>query len=256
MEIGERGLTMAATSRKTEDESPALSNGASKSSDGRSRRQSKDQTRMMLLETGRKILIDEGYSEKIDVKLTNVLRAHQLTTGAGYNIWENQDAFQQDLALYIASEYSWAKIDADAEGTIERTLAAQPDASFDDVIRAVCVSYFELFVEKDEFFVALRHWGVKKPSPQLRRAIRKGYEQVHADLSELISGALLVQGRQMRDGVDFRMFISSITASVEGLAFRHRFATKAERKKFPDAYADTYLALQAHYTEPIPADGT
>jgi len=203
----------------------------------------------MLLETGRQILVENGYQERVNVKLTDVLRANKLTTGAGYNIWENQEAFQHDLALYMASEYSWAKIDAEA--TVAATLAGLEDATFEHAIRSVCVTYFEDFVKKDEFFITLRHWGVKKPSPQLRRAIRKGYDLVHEDLSELISAGLLIQERQVRKEIDFDVFISSITAMVEGLAFRHRFGTPTDRKKLPLAFADGYLALQAFYTEPI-----
>jgi len=208
----------------------------------------------MLLETGRKILVDNGYQERVNVKLTDVLRANELTTGAGYNIWENQEAFQHDLALYMASEYSWAKIDAEA--TLNSTAADLVNATFEETIRSVCVTYFEQFVKKDEFFITLRHWGVKKPSPQLRRAIRKGYELVHDDLSDLINTGLLIQSRQMRDGTDFDVFISSITAMVEGLAFRYRFGTPADRKKLPPAFADGYLALQAFYTEPVPDDAS
>jgi len=198
----------------------------------------------MLLETGRQLLIANGYSERLNVKLTDVLKANDLTTGAGYNIWENQDAFQHDLALYVAREYSWA--------TVEGLVSNLPKVSYEELNRIVCIRYFTAFVAKDEFYIALRHWGIKRPSPQLRRAIRNGYQVTHDNLSAFLEQALLLLNRRTKSGVDFDIHVSSITAALEGFAFRHRFATRAERARLPDAFADAFLAFLDYYTEPIP----
>lgn len=202
----------------------------------------------MLLETGRQLLIANGYSEQLNVKLTDVLKAHELTTGAGYNIWDNQDAFQHDLALYVASEYSWASV----EGLVSNL----PKVSYEELNRIVCIRYFNGFVAKDEFYIALRHWGVKKPSAQLRRAIRKGYKVTHDNLSAFLEQALVLLQRQVKPGFDFDIHVASITAALEGFAFRHRFAPPSERAKLPDAFADAFLAFLDYYTEPIPDDAS
>lgn len=215
---------------------------ASKQGDGRSRRQSKDETRHMLLETGRRLLIANGYPETLNVKLIDVLKAHDLTTGAGYNIWENQGAFQTDLALYVAREYSWATIDV-LTGDL-------PEASPLELIKIVAVRYFTAFANQQEFYVALRHWGVKEPSRELRAAIRHGYDITHENLRSFIETGLMALGRRMRADLDIEDFLTAMTASTEGFALRHRYATKKRASDLPDLYADSLLGLMYHFTEP------
>jgi len=180
----------------------------------------KDKTKDLLLEAGRRHVINSGLSEGLDdVKLTNVLKEVDLSTGAAYNIWENQDEYRRELSLYIAENFEWADT-----STVLAAIASLPEHStMDDWVQAVADTYFPLFVANMDFFIVLRFWGVREPTPELTEAVRAGYELTHLGFCQLYTQAFEHYGLQVVAPHTADDITAMVTASLEGFALRHRF---------------------------------
>ncbi len=209
-------------------------------SDGRSRRQSKEETRRDLLETGRRLLKEHGAPDRINIRLADVLKEHGLTTGAAYHIWGSQKEFQEDLAGFIASDWGWEMSKAMEEDPNDRSVAE------------VAITYFDKFKDNDEFFIMLQLWGVKDPSEQLCESITDGYDRVHEDLTTMLDKNVPARGRRFKGGLTASDAAVLVTALTEGLAVRGRFdRDRLTGSSGQDLYVEALTALVTHMTEPI-----
>lgn len=217
--------------------------------DGRSRRnKSAHQTRDALLETGRQLLIEQGYGESVDIKLTAVLAVHGLSTGAGYHIWPRQADFRRDLALYLARSYGFATEGLPLDGLADIDTSV---VEFGEAMRMFSTSYFASFVESEEFFIALRHWGVRTPSDELVSAINAGYSAVHDKVTALLELGLAVYRRRPADGYTIDQLSELTTALTEGFALRYRFADEPGRAGLVATFGHAYAALAEVVTDEV-----
>lgn len=194
------------------------------------------------------MMIDDGASEQIDLRLSNVLEHMGLTSGAAYNIWSSQGDFQYDLAHHLISRYSWA-------GPDQNDIKFEPDADPTDEIRRLAELYLDSLTDDTQFFLTLRFWGVKDPSAELIAAVKDGYAN-NRDLWQFFYGAgFQWAGLRIRDGYTLDDFMVMATMVTEGAALRHRF--EPDRLRSADGsnlYSEALVALVGHFTEPIPAD--
>ena len=109
---------------------------------------------MLLLETARQVMLEDGLPEGTNIKLTSVLEKAGLTTGAAYQVWKSQQVFQEDLALYIAREFEWARPNGD-RGALRDMLADDP--SLEVGVRRAALYYYDAIVNRPEFLLSLIH---------------------------------------------------------------------------------------------------
>ena len=213
-------------------------------SDGRSRRRPKEQTRQAILDEARRMLLEQGTSERIDLRLSTVLERMDLTSGAAYNIWTNQDEFQRDLAMELARNYEWA-------GPRPTELSIDLDADDPtDELRRLADRYFDAFTGADEFFMTLRFWGTKQPSEELVNAIREGYELNRTAWTEVYQAGLEWSGRRMRPPFTIDDLVVALAAVVEGCALRHRFEPESvEVGGERHLHSEMVVAVLRHFTE-------
>lgn len=182
-------------------------------------RATKDETKLKLLEAGRDILLAEGLRQVIDIRLTDVLNRVGLTTGAAYNIWDSQDEYRRELALFVAENLGWAD-----DRLIRDSLAEMPtDVTLEQWIKIAGDAYFESFTARWDYFILLQFWGVKDPDEELVAAIREGYDMVHQRLVFLFQATIDLYNLELVEPYTIDDVAVAATAICEGLALRHRF---------------------------------
>ena len=191
------------------------------------------------------MMVDDGAAEQIDLRLSSVLEHMGLTSGAAYNIWPTQQAFQRDLAHHLIGEYSWA-------GPDHNEIKFDPTAEPTDEVRRLARLYLESFTDDTQFYLALRFWGVKDPSAALQEAVRAGYSVNHEQWRLFYLFGFDWAGLRIRDGYSLDDFVVMATMVTEGAALRHRFEPERLRSDHGrDLYGEVLVALVAHFTEPI-----
>lgn len=208
-----------------------------------------DPTRLKLLEAGRQLLHKRGADEVVDIRLADACAHARVTTGAAYPIWENQRAYQADLAKFLAST-----IDRAGPATIEAELA-QAVAECDTpeaALRRIGPVYFERFVSNEDFYLALRFWSVRRPSAELRRSLRGSYRIMHEAFREVFAAMLAHYERDLRDGYTLDELTAMVTSTTEGFAIRHRIDPKPPKgtRAAGQLYAETLVALLHELTVP------
>ena len=221
-------------------------------------RQDLDATRARLLEAGRQLLIAEGTREYVDVPLRAACEAAGYTTGAAYPIFGNQRGFQEQLALYVASTFDWAGPESIGDDLVQ--VVATTDDHL-EALRQTATIYFERFVANDDFYLALRFWSVRDPSPELRAALEEGYRVVHDGFAEVFAAMMAHYGIRLRSPVTIDQLTVLVTALTEGLALRHRIdpqivdAPMAPTTGIPSTlFAEGMVAFVRELTEPIPTE--
>lgn len=192
-------------------------------------RRSREETRQFLLETGRQVMLEEGLPEGTNIKLTSVLERAGLTTGAAYQLWKSQQLFQEELALFVAKEFEWARPNTDPD-KLRALAVGRPDLT--EGTRRVAVFYWDAFVSRPEFLMILHFWGVRTPRPELSDAIREGYDIVHNGLLEMFDRTLEFYGLKFREPYTGNDMAVAMTAATEGLVLRQHM--DPERVRHPN----------------------
>jgi AcrR family transcriptional regulator len=219
----------------------------------RDRRRPKEETRQTLLEAGRQLLMERGYPQAIPIRLAEVVDRAGHTTGAAYQIWDNQREYQEDLALYVARTFQWAAPNASLG---DDDLPAMDELTFEEAVSLAGRRYFETFVAREDFYIAIRLYSVRNRSQKLNTAIANGYDTVHDDLVALFEAFLRFHRRRLRDPYTIDDLAVAITGITEGLALRHRvqpgrIRSHIRRDGQPwHLYSTVLLALLEHYSEP------
>ena len=206
---------------------------------------SKDETKRQLLDAGAELLLHDGLPEAVNVKLADVCKHLEVTSGSAYQIWRRQEDYQLDLTLYIVENFNWAT------GLVA---AAVADALVDfespeQVIRTVGHFYFDKLISSPEFYLLLHLWSIHDPRPELSEAIRRSYSQVHEGLNQVFLGAMAAFGTELKPAFSIDEMSVTATAVSEGLALRHRF--DPERATGGELYAEALVGLFRHYTRPV-----
>lgn len=217
--------------------------------DGRSRRRPKEQTRRDILDTALQMMIDDGATEQVDLRLSTVLDAMGLTSGAAYNIWSSQGEFQRELAHHLVGEYSWA-------GPDQNEIKIDFDARPTDEIRRLAELYLDSLTDDTQFYLTLRFWGVKHPSAALLASVKDGYTNNHDLWRFFYSVGFQWAGLRIRDGYTLDDFVIMATMVTEGAALRHRFEPEALRSTAGhNLYSEALVALVKRFTEEVDVDG-
>lgn len=209
---------------------------------------SRNETRARLLETGRDMIRETGLPETLDIRIADVCARATMTTGAAYNIWQNQDDYRRDLAVFLASDFGWA----DTNTIFEATSTLGPTSTMDDWVTAVCEAYFPVFTQNRDFYLILHYWGVDNPSPRLTTAIRDGYNTIHTNFLNLYTATIARYGLTVTPPHTLDDITTLITANLEGLAIRHRFQPERITTPHTHLFTSIVLAITHTYLQPAP----
>lgn len=207
------------------------------------------ETRIELLDAGLRMVMRDGLSSGFNVKVTDVVREANRTTGAAYQIWPSQDEYRLDLASHVASNVSYA--DPDVVGAALEFALSTDDADVWFVVETTGRAYFEHLVSQPNFYVTLHFWATADNLPAaVTTAVQEGYALIQAAF-EMFFGAVLDHfGVVIRAPHTLAELTMAATAATEGSALRHRFAADDQaRAHVVDLYVTMLTSMLAAMTD-------
>jgi AcrR family transcriptional regulator len=226
-------------------------------------RRTTDETRRLLLDVGIRLLYERGVHVGVThIKLSDVVAAADLTTGAAYRCWENQDAFHRDLA---AAAIRWRNQTPIANTVARITRLVETQAALPEVVRVAAEANLYRYPEDVAFLttIALRACG--PTDENLARAGRDRLDTAVTCYSAMYAVLLELYQRRMRPPFTIDHLTLSLAALSEGFALQAMSGAPhphVERPDAPDGVgADWTLlafaieAMIERFTEPDPDAG-
>ena len=179
------------------------------------RRRSPSETRVILLEAGRRLMLSQGYDTVLPIKVTEVVESVGATTGAAYQIWKAQSDYQQSLAEYILAT------DGDGEHDFNAIDLVKKATSVDDAIRSVGAAMFKQLVARPDFYLHANFWSAAYHRPEFREPLREGYTKAHLRHRDALAAILDRFGYEVAAPWTLDDLTVSVCALLDGLALRH-----------------------------------
>jgi hypothetical protein len=216
------------------------------------RRRPKEETRELLLQEAEDLLVErlaEG-SDTLNplaaLRITDVLRSinerhsdeSKMTTGAAYQIWESQTAFQDELLDRIMRKVSvpWETRSRESMGA-----AMAAGLPLEDVLRALGETPTPAR-ENVELTLAAGLSAFVAPA-RIRRAEKKANAEYLRVLGGMLEEALEYGGRRMRPGLIIADIVWLIEAVGVGTNLRERSHPELVRRSDPEGRQIVDLAL-------------
>ncbi|MFB8388062.1 hypothetical protein ACFC3F_13075 [Microbacterium sp. NPDC055910] len=190
-------------------------------------RRSAEDTRRLILDAALHLLLERGATAGVQhIRLQEVLRSVELTSGAAYRIWADQDEFHRELAVEMV-RLRFAGPVASASSAIRDVLA--DDGTMDDVVRAAAldhVTYASRFHlepgsrDSHAFITALALRTAAGSWPELREASAERHRESVESFAVFYAELLRRFGRRLRTPFTILDFAEAMAALGEGFAVR------------------------------------
>jgi len=225
-----------------------------------SMRRTLDETRALLLRTGLELLHDRGLFVAVThIRLADVARAADLTTGAAYRIWERQEDFHLDLAVAAIRHRNEHSLKATVVQIHDALDAGAPLA---EVLRIGAIAHRYLVSPTDPFLIALSLRTLSTAVPELADAAQAR----HAESMEAFEGLYRVvldrYRRRIRPPMGIEALSHALAALSEGFAMQTMSGIEHPCYELPDLppgvgsdWSLLALAVEGvveRLTEPIP----
>lgn len=191
-------------------------------------RRTAEDTRRRLIAIGLQLLHERGPAAVVGhIRLSSVLRRAGLTTGAAYRIWEDQTAYQRDLALE-AIRY---REKVSNEETVARVVPAMldPDQPWQEAIRRGSEVNLRSYPEDVAFLTTLAIRASSYSDPVLLAAGLRRHDEALASYSEVYSAVLAWSGRRLRAGFTLHDLATALAAIAEGFGIQNAAGVPHER---------------------------
>jgi AcrR family transcriptional regulator len=190
-------------------------------------RRTSEDTRRLILEAGVQMLLERGATAGVQhIRLQEVLRSVDLTTGAAYRIWADQTEFHRDLAVEMLGSRFAPPVHSAASGIRD---VLELDASLDEVVRTAAADYVEYVTrmtrEPDSqdahaFVTALALRAAAGSWPELQQATAERHRESVVAFAEFYAALLARFGRRLRSPLTIVDFTEAMAALGEGFAVR------------------------------------
>jgi hypothetical protein len=201
---------------------------------------SRDDTRLLLLQTGVRLLMERGLEGGCaNVGMAEVLAdieqgsGRRITNASIYGrIWASQADFHKDLLLEAASEFPSAEEQATriAAQDYLATAVGTPTHLLREICRRIGVVHFDALATSRSWQTWLAIWALTVSTPTLEDDLERGptiakhHEQAVEAFAEVLSEILAAVGATMRAGLTVDQLAMSMYALSEGLVLHQRFS--------------------------------
>lgn len=195
-----------------------------------------EDTRRLLITIGLRLLHERGPSAAVGhIRLSSVLRRAGLTTGAAYRIWEDQTAYQRDLAL----EAVRFRGSGSNEGTVAAVVPEllDPAGTWYEAIRLGAEANLRSYPEDVAFLTSLAIRASSYNDPELLEAGLQRHAEALTSYSELYDTVLRWSGRRVRAGFTLHDLAAAMAAISEGFGLQNAAGVPHERLRL-DGSAD------------------
>lgn len=177
-------------------------------------RRTAEETRELLIDTGIALLHERGPSAAVrHIRLRDVLDRADLTTGAAYRIWDDQDAYHRDLAI---AAVRWRDRTSTADTIATVLPALQAGVSWREIIRRGCEVNLWRYPDHIGFLTMLALRASAYGDEQLTAASRERHHEAvgaYAAVYDQVIGAI---GRRFRPGFTVHDAAAAMAALSEG----------------------------------------
>lgn len=191
-------------------------------------RRTGEETRVLLIRVGMQMLLERGVSAGVQhIRLQDVLRRAELTTGAAYRLWADQTDYQRDLAVAMVRLRLSGPTDY-VRGAVTDLIA--DGAAGDDVIRAAATAHVrsstvdtddpEDALDSHHFLITLALRTAADTWPELKVASRERHDESIAAFSEFYGFLMASYGMRMKSPLTITDFAEAMAALGEGFAIR------------------------------------
>ena len=184
----------------------------------------------------------DGLSPGFNLKIADVVKEANRSTGAAYQIWKSQDDYRLELAIHVARNVSYADASTLA-GVLERAVADAEDIMA--VVHAVGRSYFEHLVSRPEFYLSLHFWATADNLPaEVRSAVEDSYHEIQSSFELFFELVLATFDVEIVAPHSLAELTTAATAVTEGMALRYQFTpTDDGRAGLVELYVNMLSAL-------------
>jgi AcrR family transcriptional regulator len=193
-----------------------------------------EDTRRLLIAIGLRLLHERGPSAAVGhIRLSSVLRRAGLTTGAAYRIWEDQTAYQRDLAL----EAVRFRDSGSNEGTVAAVIPAllDPAGTWYEAIRLGAEANLRSYPEDVAFLTSLAIRASSYNDPGLIEAGLQRHAEALTSYSELYDTVLRWSGRRLRPGFTLHDLAAAMAAISEGFGLQNAAGVPHERLRLNES---------------------
>lgn len=225
-------------------------------------RRSAEDTRRRLIAIGLQLLHERGPSAAVGhIRLSSVLRRAGMTTGAAYRIWEDQTAYQRELALEAVRYRDRVSNERTVAAAIPAML--DPTGSWYDAIRQGSEPNLRSYPQDVAFLTTLAIRASSYSDQELVEAGRRRHAEALASYGEVYDAVLRWSGRRMRAGFTLHDLAAALAAVSEGFGLQNAAGAPHERLPLDPAasgpgdrdwslLAVVAVAVCEHMTEPDP----
>ncbi|MEP9361547.1 hypothetical protein ABLE68_01190 [Nocardioides sp. CN2-186] len=229
-------------------------------------RRSAEATRDLMLRAGTRLAVDRLREADEDaasralahIRLTDVARVATeiergegedrgaITTGAIYQFWSSQAAFQADLMVHVLTEEPLPAEDRLAARTLELIAGGGP---IDDVLAELAIMAYRIARTTETYDLSLLFVPYSK-LPRVGEALRKSYRD-QAKSARPIYQALLMAGTlKVREPWQIDDMMSAISALHDGFRIQEHSGAVGSDEQGESVLAAATVAIFRAFTEP------
>lgn len=188
---------------------------------------SDDEIRSRLLETGLRLLHERGVHVGVHhIRLSEVVAAAGLTTGAAYRRWETQDDFHRDLALAAIAWRDSGSIDVTV--SVIRPLV-EAGAPVHELLRVGAEANLHRMPDDAGFLASLALRAAAQTDDAVNAASRARQSEAVAEFSRLYEVILGTYRRRMRPPLTVAHPAQALGALSEGFASQATYESEHPR---------------------------
>jgi AcrR family transcriptional regulator len=181
-------------------------------------RRTLDETRKLLIDTGLRLLHERGVSVSVThIRLTEVVKEAELTTGAAYRCWENQAAYHRDLAVAAAQWRDRASVAETVDDIAPLVVSGAPMA---EVLRVAAEANLYTYPEDTPFLTTIALRTCAPADPLVAAAGRRHLSSAVESFAALYESLLAIYGRRLAEPYTLRDLTVALAALSEGFVLQ------------------------------------
>jgi AcrR family transcriptional regulator len=181
-------------------------------------RRTLDDTRQLLVDVGLRLLHERGVSVSVThIRLTEVVAAAGMTTGAAYRCWENQGAYHRDLAVAAAQWRDRASVQDTVDDIADLVAGGAP---IGEVLRVAAEANLYTYPEDTPFLTTIALRTCAPADPAVAAAGRRHLSSAVDSFASLYDSLLRVYGRRVAEPYTLRDLTVALAALSEGFVLQ------------------------------------
>jgi hypothetical protein len=182
-----------------------------------------------------------------EIERSEGLERGAITTGAIYQFWPTQAAFQADLMVHVLTEEPLPAVDRLAARTLELIAAGGP---IEDILAELALTAYRL-ARTNQIYDLQLLFVPYSGLPRVGDALREVYAEQARSARPIYQALLMAGGRKVREPWELQDMMSAISALHDGYRIQeHSGAADGSTPHGESVLAQATVAIFLAFTEP------